>query len=170
MAATVIGFVDAHGIVHRLEDGVVSSTTRYPGQTVTEIRYADGTVVNTPIAEAVVDDALADQAAAPSGAVRTEVVEVALVEVESEEVPHDPDPTTRVILADTTAAFSIQLPDPATFEGVLTVKDIGDASAENITLLQFDSEEINGAAASYVMDQAGQVIHLVTDHTDWFLI
>jgi hypothetical protein len=102
--------------------------------------------------------------------VRTEIVVVEYVEVEAVEVPHEPAETTRYILADTTAAFSIQLPDPTTFAGELTIIDTVDASVENITLLQNDGELIGGVDASYVINTAGAAVTLLSDGTDWIAV
>lgn len=168
MASSIIGFVDINGIVHRLSD--VSATFQSSGAQST-IATVDSGNVQTPAAKVVLDAALAAQAAAPDAGDRVDVVSAAYAEDDEEaEVPFAVAARARVILADSTAAFSIQLPDPATFTGILTIKDTVDASAENITLLRHDAEEINGAAASYVMDAAGEVVHLVTNGTDWFLV
>jgi hypothetical protein len=76
----------------------------------------------------------------------------------------------RLHLVDTSAARSLALPTPSA-SSYIVVKDVtGTASTNNITITRAGSEEIEGVAASYVLDFDMGSWTFVSDGTDWFLI
>jgi hypothetical protein len=76
----------------------------------------------------------------------------------------------RVVLVDSASARTINLPDPATFAGVVTIKDTVDASAFNITVARFGSENINGTGANYTISSAKGSVTLCSDATNWWIV
>jgi hypothetical protein len=76
----------------------------------------------------------------------------------------------RVVLAATSEARTVNLPDPATFSGLVTIKDTVDASAFNITIARFASENINGAGANYTISSALGSVTLCSDGTNWWIV
>lgn len=78
------------------------------------------------------------------------------------------DKTTHLV--DTSAARSLTLPTPV--EGLrLEVKDkTGQAATNNITIVRAGAEEIDGVAASFVIEDNWASITLVSDGVDWFII
>lgn len=77
----------------------------------------------------------------------------------------------RVHLVDTSAARSLALPDPALSKSLIVVKDsTGSAGTNAITITRFASENIEGAAASYLLDYDRGSLALVSDGTNWHII
>lgn len=160
MARSIIGFVDSSGLVHSVErDGglVVSSPAGGP----TAVTGTDIGRVTTPVPETALEAAIA----------AAEVQRTEVTSIDDGDSPYTVASSDRVILCDTDGgAISVQLPSPATFEGLLSVKDTVDASANNITILRDDSEEINGAAASHVISTQRGSVTLCSDGTDWWIV
>lgn len=162
MASSAIGFIDINGIVHRLSD--VSATSQ-PTGTQSSTATVDSGNVQTPCAKVVLDAALAAQALAPDAGDRVDVVTIS-----SANPDYALPARVRVVLCNTAAACSVQLPSPATFTGLVTFKDIVDASAFNITIKRAASESINGSAANYVISTLGASVTLCSNGTNWFLV
>jgi len=76
----------------------------------------------------------------------------------------------KILLVDTTASRSITLPTPAS--GLrFTIKDkTGSANTNNITLVRAGSEQIEGIAASKVLQTNWGSWTIISDGTNWFLI
>ncbi len=73
-------------------------------------------------------------------------------------------------LVDTTAARTLTLPDPATTKYIVVKDKSGLGSVNNITIARFGTEEIEGVAASFVMEGDRQQAIFVTDGTNWYEI
>lgn len=75
-----------------------------------------------------------------------------------------------IILVDTSAARSIQLPAPSA-NFTVTIKDaVGSANTNNITVLRNGSEQIEGVAASRVLSANWGSWTFVSNGTNWFMI
>lgn len=75
-----------------------------------------------------------------------------------------------IILVDTSAARSIQLPAPSA-NFMVTIKDaVGSANTNNITVLRNGSEQIEGVAASRVLSANWGSWTFVSNGTNWFMI
>lgn len=80
--------------------------------------------------------------------------------------PHSLDESADVVIVSSSTAYTVNLPDPADFEGkTLTVKSIGTGL---VTVNTPSTETVDGAA-SYVLGQY-QAVSLISDGTDWFAI
>jgi hypothetical protein len=78
--------------------------------------------------------------------------------------------TNAIHFVSTASARSLTLPSPVSGTEII-VKDVtGSAPANNITIVRFASEQIEGASASYIMDQTYQSITLVADGTNWWIV
>lgn len=78
--------------------------------------------------------------------------------------------TNAIHFVNTSSARSLTLPSPVSGTEI-TIKDVtGSANVNNITVVRFGSETIEGVAASYAMDQIYQSITLVADGTNWWII
>jgi len=79
--------------------------------------------------------------------------------------------TNAIHLVSTAAARSLTLPSPVSGTEII-IKDVtGSANVNNITIVRFGSETIEGVAASYTMDQTYQSITLVADGSgNWWVI
>lgn len=162
--ASQIGFVDVHGIVHRIDDLDVSATYQPTGATATTVAYATGGSVETKVPKTQLDAAVAAHSAALPASARTEVVTI-----DDTDVDYAPLGTDRVILVDTSSdVCSIQLPDPATFVGMINIRDLGSAATNNITIKRYDSEEINGSGADLVISTNNAAREIVSDGTNWW--
>lgn len=76
----------------------------------------------------------------------------------------------RFCLVDTSAARSITLPDPTKQLKPIVIKDkTGSAQTNNITLLRFAAESIEGLAASKVLQTNWGAWTLISDGTNWFI-
>lgn len=76
----------------------------------------------------------------------------------------------KVLLVDTTAARSITLPSPAANFKV-TIKDKSGLSAtNNITIVRAGSEQIEGVAASKILQSNWGCWSFISDGTNWFMI
>jgi hypothetical protein len=74
------------------------------------------------------------------------------------------------ILVDSSSARTINLPAP-TLSARITIKDAGGlAATNNITVARNASEEIEGVAASYLIQGDWASITLTSDGTDWFIV
>lgn len=73
-------------------------------------------------------------------------------------------------LVDTSAARSLTLPSPTTGRYIVVKDKTGSANSNNITIVRFAAEQIEGAAASYVLDYNRGSWVFVSDGTDWFVI
>lgn len=75
------------------------------------------------------------------------------------------------VLADTSGgAVTVNLPTPA-LDGFVRIKDSGfNANTNNITVVRNGAEDIDGVAASYVMNSDGESKVFVSDGTDWFVL
>jgi hypothetical protein len=69
-------------------------------------------------------------------------------------------------------AMTMNLPNPVAHANFLfTIKDSGGTcSINNITLVRFAGEKIEGLAANYVIDADFNQLTFGTDGTDWFII
>jgi hypothetical protein len=78
--------------------------------------------------------------------------------------------TRAILLVDTSAARTINLPTPAS--GLrFTMKDkTGQAGTNAITLARAGSEKIEGVAANYTLEANWGKWTIVSDGTDWFFI
>lgn len=73
-------------------------------------------------------------------------------------------------LVDTSGgAVTVTLPTPA-LNAFVTVKDTGDARANNIIIARAGSENIEGTAANYTLNSDLEVATFVSDGTDWFRV
>jgi hypothetical protein len=78
--------------------------------------------------------------------------------------------TNAIHTVNTSSVRSLTLPSPVSGTQI-TVKDVtGTANVNNITIVRFASEQIEGVSASYTMDQTYQSITLIADGTNWWLI
>jgi hypothetical protein len=78
--------------------------------------------------------------------------------------------TNAIHFVNTSSARSLTLPSPVSGTEI-TIKDVtGSANVNNITVVRFGSETIEGVAASYAMDQTYQSITLVADGTNWWIV
>lgn len=69
------------------------------------------------------------------------------------------------------AAVALTLPDPASFVGVFTVRDVSFTfNTFNCTLVRFAAESIEGLAATYTMEAQGGVWTWRSNGTNWFLV
>ena len=70
------------------------------------------------------------------------------------------------------STVNITLSDPSNMQGrILIFKDIaGNAATNNITLVRYGSEKIEGVAASYVLNTNFAKLTLTTDGVDWYII
>jgi len=76
----------------------------------------------------------------------------------------------KVYLVDTSSARSFQLPAPATGLN-FTIKDAtGQANTNNITLLRNASEQIEGIAASKILQTNWGSWRVISDGTNWFIL
>lgn len=78
----------------------------------------------------------------------------------------------RIIFVDTTGgAFSLTLPDPSKARGILfRIIDAGGVlNTNNLTLVRFAAEKIEGLAASKLLQTNWGGWDLVSNGTDWFL-
>ena len=76
-----------------------------------------------------------------------------------------------ILLVDTTGgAVTITLPDPTLGRRVVMIKDVADFNENNCTIAPDGSENIDGVAASKVLDQMGGTWVLISDLTDWWTI
>ncbi len=74
-------------------------------------------------------------------------------------------------LVSTAAARSLTLPNPATTTGAITIKDsTGQCGTNNITIVRFGSEQIEGTAASLVLAADWGAWTFITNGTNWFLL
>lgn len=78
--------------------------------------------------------------------------------------------TNKYLFVSTAAARSIQLPAPAAGLNFHIKDSTGQASTNNITLVRFASEQIEGVAASKVLQTNWGSWHLMSDGTNWFLV
>lgn len=78
--------------------------------------------------------------------------------------------TNAIHLVSTAAARSLTLPSPVSGTEII-IKDVtGSANVNNITVVRFGSETIEGVAASYTMDQTYQSLTFIADGTNWWLV
>lgn len=81
-----------------------------------------------------------------------------------------PDDRTKLIVVDNTAAArSVQLPDPTTFYGDVRVTCTGDADVYPVTFLRFGSEDINTIAADFSRGGYQFAVTINSDLTDWYI-
>lgn len=73
-------------------------------------------------------------------------------------------------LVDTSAARNVTLPDPATNMCVVIKDKTGTASTNNITLVRPGSQNIEGVAASYVLNSDFGSWTIVSDGTDYWVL
>lgn len=160
MAKSIIGFVDAEGFVHSIERGHSFSVSSAVGGPTRVTGTDRGAVV------AVAPDSSLEAAIGAASAQRSEVVTV-----DDTDSPYSVASTDRVILVDTTTdVVTVQLPAPAAFVGLVTVKDIGDASSNNITVARADEENVNGAGADLTLSTQYASATLCSDGTDWWVV
>jgi hypothetical protein len=75
-----------------------------------------------------------------------------------------------IILVDSSAARTINLPAP-TANASITIKDVGGlAGTNNITIARNGSEQIEGLASNYLIQTDWSSLRLVSDGTNWFII
>lgn len=84
--------------------------------------------------------------------------------------PYSITATDFILRVDTSAARTINLPNPATTRRI-EIKDVtGGAETNNITIARFAAEKIENVAANYTVAIAYAHITLLSDGTDWWVI
>jgi hypothetical protein len=99
-------------------------------------------------------------------------VTVAITEIDDTDSPYSVLATDDVIWADSTSgAITVTLPDPATWDTILTIKDAaGNSTGSNkITISQNGSETIDGETSIDIKRAYGSY-RLVTNGTNWAII
>jgi hypothetical protein len=75
-----------------------------------------------------------------------------------------------IILVNTSAPRTINLPAPSASANI-TIKDAtGQAATNNITIARSGSEQIEGVGANYLIQGDWASIRLVSDGTNWFIV
>jgi hypothetical protein len=75
------------------------------------------------------------------------------------------------IFCNASGAISVTLPNPASGTREIRIKDIsGNATTNNISILRFGSEMIEGVAATYLMQVSYGAITLISDLTNWWFV
>ena len=83
--------------------------------------------------------------------------------------PH-PGVNNTLILVDTSAARTIELPAPSNGTRLIVKDAVGLAASNNITLARDGSEKIEGVAADKVLQTDWGAWTFVSDGTDWYMI